>query len=591
MRDLWLPAFMFFILILFLWYLRTQLKYWLTVTSEKQLQKVQHDASHFVSNLLLLRKAEKFPPPNHILIVMASSDDRPHANITRTVNKKYAEKHGYSFMFIPLSKNSSRQDWQMTQISILSRILQIRHPDYIFWIDDDAMVINPEHDIEMIISLSDEADITLCRSLSPDTAINMGVFLLKNTPFSRGLLEVLLTELSTKKEINLDSPEQSCLEDLVLTEELKNYIYGPSSSKRIESSKHVLHQGPFKSVLDHGYPIRTSHFCLLSEHVMNSESSPFLIHLARRSNEFRLSTFKQLSDQLEKNQPLSLKSTPIFPWDWSTVMLMPKHLPVRQGGTSQTRIPKILHQTFETRAVPVYLVDAVNSWISQTDYEYRYYTGHNCRQLIEEAVKNEIFPVTVLSAYDALYSGAYKADLWRYCQLYLEGGVYADIKLVLNRPLDMIIGESDTLVVVIDRMDQVRATLYNAFIACVPRHPFILATILECTRIILSRSYEDNMLAITGPFLFGRVVYQQLGWPLWEYYPEKEVYRKDDEIIRFYRHHPTKRIICRLDDEEELIYTRSPSLSPMKEYEYYEEITGRPHYSKLWKNRKVYNDL
>ena len=42
------------------------------------------------------------------------------------------------------------------------------------------------------------------------------------------------------------------------------------------------------------------------------------------------------------------------------------------------------------------------------------------------------YPSEVLWAYDKLIPGAYKADLWRYCVLYINGGIYVDIKFIID---------------------------------------------------------------------------------------------------------------------------------------------------------------
>ena len=42
------------------------------------------------------------------------------------------------------------------------------------------------------------------------------------------------------------------------------------------------------------------------------------------------------------------------------------------------------------------------------------------------------FPTDVVYAYDRLIPTAFKADLWRYCILYMFGGVYMDIKYKWN---------------------------------------------------------------------------------------------------------------------------------------------------------------
>jgi mannosyltransferase OCH1-like enzyme len=58
------------------------------------------------------------------------------------------------------------------------------------------------------------------------------------------------------------------------------------------------------------------------------------------------------------------------------------------------------------------------------NFEHNLFDDNDCHEFIK---KN--FPIEVLLAYDALIPGAYKADLWRLCILYIHGGVYMDIKL------------------------------------------------------------------------------------------------------------------------------------------------------------------
>ena len=51
-----------------------------------------------------------------------------------------------------------------------------------------------------------------------------------------------------------------------------------------------------------------------------------------------------------------------------------------------------------------------------------------CDADCREFIRNE-YPPDVLMAYDRLIPTAFKADLWRYCVLYIYGGVYLDVKL------------------------------------------------------------------------------------------------------------------------------------------------------------------
>ena len=53
------------------------------------------------------------------------------------------------------------------------------------------------------------------------------------------------------------------------------------------------------------------------------------------------------------------------------------------------------------------------------------------------------FNKKVLDKFNNL-TGAHKADLWRYCILFLNGGIYLDIKTVLRKPLSEIFTREDT---------------------------------------------------------------------------------------------------------------------------------------------------
>ena len=85
-------------------------------------------------------------------------------------------------------------------------------------------------------------------------------------------------------------------------------------------------------------------------------------------------------------------------------------------------IPKIIHQTFETTHKPVGMAKACESWkVNNPDYKYIFY---DAQQRIDFIKQN--FQRPVLTAYSDIIPGAFKADLFRYCVLYIKGGIYAD---------------------------------------------------------------------------------------------------------------------------------------------------------------------
>jgi hypothetical protein len=64
--------------------------------------------------------------------------------------------------------------------------------------------------------------------------------------------------------------------------------------------------------------------------------------------------------------------------------------------------------------------------------EYRLYSGKEIENIIENNFSKEI-----ITTYHSLKPYAYKADLARYCLLYLYGGIYIDISLLCVNSLDL----------------------------------------------------------------------------------------------------------------------------------------------------------
>ena len=88
-------------------------------------------------------------------------------------------------------------------------------------------------------------------------------------------------------------------------------------------------------------------------------------------------------------------------------------------------IPLQIWQTYETKNLPPNLHKCVNM-LKEKHPDFQHYLFDDTDR--REFIKNN-YPDEVLCAYDALIPGAYKADLWRLCVLYIHGGIYMDIKL------------------------------------------------------------------------------------------------------------------------------------------------------------------
>jgi mannosyltransferase OCH1-like enzyme len=119
--------------------------------------------------------------------------------------------------------------------------------------------------------------------------------------------------------------------------------------------------------------------------------------------------------------------------DWNEPLSVIFHQP-------SADIAQIIHQTHKARDK---LPSGMLRTLERTENlhpqcEYRYYDDEACRTFMEEYFSGRIFRV-----YEKLVPGAYKADLFRYCLLYIYGGVYIDADMYCLRSFESLIWNSD----------------------------------------------------------------------------------------------------------------------------------------------------
>ena len=151
-------------------------------------------------------------------------------------------------------------------------------------------------------------------------------------------------------------------------------------------------------------------------------------------------------------------------------------------------IPKIIVQTYNTTNLPTEIVGAIKSWkVLNKDYKYIFFDDNQCREFIKENFNSD-----VVKAFDCLIPGAFKADLFRYCFLYVEGGVYTDIDNICMTPLDNFINDDDELVLVKDRSIGNQGLIYNSFIATNKNNPILKKAIDLVVYNVLNNIYPDS---------------------------------------------------------------------------------------------------
>lgn len=95
-------------------------------------------------------------------------------------------------------------------------------------------------------------------------------------------------------------------------------------------------------------------------------------------------------------------------------------------------IPKIVHQTWKNADIP-HPCEQFVSLVKDNfkDWQYRFWTDEDCDLLIQDKYK------FLLPALSAVANNAEKADIYRYCIVHSEGGLYLDIDYEVHKPFEI----------------------------------------------------------------------------------------------------------------------------------------------------------
>ena len=172
------------------------------------------------------------------------------------------------------------------------------------------------------------------------------------------------------------------------------------------------------------------------------------------------------------------------------------------------KIPKIIMQTGPWKTYDTPIRDRIINM--NPGYKYEYYNDDDCILFMKKH-----FGTHVVDAFNILKPGAFKADLFRYCYIYIKGGIYLDIDLEPTIPLDDIIPcEADF---VSSRENIVSYPglrgIWQAFMAGKKNIAFLRDAVVKIVNNAHNRVYPsdsdenmNNVLSITGPSLLYNVM-------------------------------------------------------------------------------------
>jgi mannosyltransferase OCH1-like enzyme len=168
-----------------------------------------------------------------------------------------------------------------------------------------------------------------------------------------------------------------------------------------------------------------------------------------------------------------------------------------------TKIPRNIFQTWETKDISEDFLALTQTWKTRNpNYAYFLYDDNDCLSFIKKH-----FDIRVFNAYSRIIPGAFKADLWRYCILYIYGGVYVDIDTICYNEIDLFLNEDIEFLTPIDLNNCPSIgthNLFNAFIASAPKHPILLECINRVIYNIENNIIPHSNLDFSGPGILGR---------------------------------------------------------------------------------------
>jgi len=221
-------------------------------------------------------------------------------------------------------------------------------------------------------------------------------------------------------------------------------------------------------------------------------------------------------------------------------------------------IPLKIYQTWHTKNLPPHMKNSVERLKRKHPrFEHFLFDDNDCREFIS---KN--FDYNVLNAFDSLIPGAYKADLWRYCVLYINGGIYLDIKYdSINTFRFIELTEKEHWVFDVDKNN-----IYNALIAVKPQNEICRKCIYQIVENVRNRYYGTCILDPTGPKLVAKFM------------GDNE--RKNIELEHIFNK-PTG---------DKFILYKNVAILKMYNGYYNEQNQNKKveHYSVLWSQRRIY---
>jgi len=224
-------------------------------------------------------------------------------------------------------------------------------------------------------------------------------------------------------------------------------------------------------------------------------------------------------------------------------------------------IPLKIYTTWHTKNLPEKMKENFEKLKSDNpEFEVLLYDENDCIEFL----KNN-YPTEFVDAYNALIPNSYKSDLWRFCILYANGGIYIDIKFNCVNNFKFI-NLTDKEYFCSDppywKEGKKCQSVTTGLIFVKKNNSIILKALMNILININKRDYCINPWATTGPCLLGYNFTENDGHKKYPFILNHEnyiVHKNNEKILELYT---------------DYIKEREASM---------------PYYVHLWKQKKIYN--
>jgi hypothetical protein len=171
--------------------------------------------------------------------------------------------------------------------------------------------------------------------------------------------------------------------------------------------------------------------------------------------------------------------------------------------TPLIKIPRNIFQTWETKNISNGFIYLTQTWKDKNpNYAYFLYDDEERKKFIQKH-----FDKNVYHAYCRIIPGAFRADLWRYCILYIYGGIFVDIDTICMNSIDIFLNEDIEIMTLIDLNNSPYLGTYNlanGCIAAIPKHPILLDCIHRIVYNVEHHIIPPSRLDFSGPGVLGK---------------------------------------------------------------------------------------